>query len=516
MRTLLNPPVSVGRIILAAVACLALTVMGAAADAAPSERPGTSPVLQRALDARSGQAPEAGDVTLAMRDLALALPTLPDAEQDRARALLARPTDSNDPFSYGGLTPSGRCYEQFCLTWVTAGADAPSAVDSNGDGVPDWVDTTRSAVTQVLTAFERAGYRPPLPDAGPPSEGSTTQLDVYLVNLGDDGIYGYCVPDVDNFDAVTPGYCVLDNDFSSAEFGGTPLLTLGVTAAHELFHATQFAYDATEAPWFMESTATWMEDELVDDSNDNYQYLPYGPMGIPSMSLDDPDRLGFNVYGSWVFWRFLQEQLPRGGGPVAVRKTWELAGDGPGEPNLDGLRAVRSYVEDQGVDWASFFGVFEAANRLPGSFYEEGSSYPAAPAAGQVTLTPKHPAAKRTLEVNHLAAKTVLLRPVAAMRGKWSLRLSVKLPDRATDVRALVTVHSKGGGSKVLQVRLNAKGDGALKTNFRPRDIAAVAVTLVNGGTRYDCGLNTDWSCAGTSLDDGRKLTFTAKAVRSR
>ena len=42
----------------------------------------------------------------------------------------------------------------------------------------------------------------------------------------------------------------------------TPLENLEVTAAHELFHAVQFAYDYDEDAWFMEATATWAEDEV--------------------------------------------------------------------------------------------------------------------------------------------------------------------------------------------------------------------------------------------------------------
>ena len=67
-------------------------------------------------------------------------------------------------------------------------------------------------------------------------------------------------------------YCVVDNNFTAAQFfQGTyaPLENLQVTAAHEFFHAVQFAYDAVDDQWFMESTATWMEDEIYDDVNDN-------------------------------------------------------------------------------------------------------------------------------------------------------------------------------------------------------------------------------------------------------
>ncbi|MCH7733225.1 MAG: hypothetical protein IIB44_12085, partial [Candidatus Marinimicrobia bacterium] len=46
-----------------------------------------------------------------------------------------------------------------------------------------------------------------------------------------------------------------------------------VSVAHEFFHSIQFGYDGWEAVWLLEATATWMEDEVFDDVNDNYQYL---------------------------------------------------------------------------------------------------------------------------------------------------------------------------------------------------------------------------------------------------
>ena len=52
-----------------------------------------------------------------------------------------------------------------------------------------------------------------------------------------------------------------------------PINALRVTAAHEFFHAIQFAYDVKEDLWFMEGSATWVEDEVYDSINDNYQFL---------------------------------------------------------------------------------------------------------------------------------------------------------------------------------------------------------------------------------------------------
>ena len=46
-----------------------------------------------------------------------------------------------------------------------------------------------------------------------------------------------------------------------------------VTAAHEYYHAVQFAYDAFEDGWFMEATATCGGAELFDGVETTRNYL---------------------------------------------------------------------------------------------------------------------------------------------------------------------------------------------------------------------------------------------------
>jgi hypothetical protein len=69
---------------------------------------------------------------------------------------------------------------------------------------------------------------------------------------------------------------VLNRDYSA--FPGTPLAALQATAAHEFNHSLQFGYGAitgANSPddSFVEGGASWMEDEVFDSSNDNYNYL---------------------------------------------------------------------------------------------------------------------------------------------------------------------------------------------------------------------------------------------------
>ena len=46
---------------------------------------------------------------------------------------------------------------------------------------------------------------------------------------------------------------------SFEQVGTDPMVALRATAAHELFHLVQFAYDVREDPWLVEGTATWMD-----------------------------------------------------------------------------------------------------------------------------------------------------------------------------------------------------------------------------------------------------------------
>ena len=277
---------------LAATLTAALTlglalVVPAAAAADPTgrgdaQRPSVpvSAALGNARAAVTGQAEH--DTTLALTRLRLAYPSLSAGERAAADALLARPTDgAADPEQFGYTTAEATplCGATFCVHYVTTTADAPAAVDVDLDGVPDWVEATLAELEAVV-AFETGtlGYRHPATDG---VRGGNAQFDVYLSQIGDDGLYGFCAPEekVPGQRFVYSGYCVLDNDFTEFPLG--PLPSLQVTAAHEFFHAIQFDYDATEDRWFMEATATWVEEQYADAIDDNRQYLPYGQLGRP-------------------------------------------------------------------------------------------------------------------------------------------------------------------------------------------------------------------------------------------
>ena len=315
------------------------------------------------------------DATLALRDLFRALPSLDAGDRREARGILARPTDGPDDRQGDGyLVPAERkCRNHICLHWVTTTADAPPS--------QAWVDTTLAFMNKVWrTEVRTLGYRPPVSDR---RRGGNDKLDVYLKELGSRGLYGYCAPErrAPGEKWLASGYCVLDNDFAVVQYGAPPRDSLRVTAAHEFFHAVQFAYDYGEDPWLMEATATWMEERVADDVNDNRQYLPYGQLGSPGRPLDLFKQQGFNQYGNWVFFEYLSHRFGNG----VVRSIWTRAGAYPGSGHQYSTTAVKGVLRKHG-GFSSVYRSFAAANVFPGRTYDEGQKSSGAPATQRCRL----------------------------------------------------------------------------------------------------------------------------------
>ena len=204
-----------------------------------------------------------------------------------------------------------------------------------------------------------------------------------------------------------------------------------MTAAHEFFHAVQFAYDVVEDAWFMESTATWMEDEIYDDVNDNRFYLTHSALRVPEVPLDS--QSGAFLYGNWIWWRYLTERFPQEDGtglPTLVKDVWELADD----PGIYSVKAMAQAVFDRHRDLAHVFAEFGAANRMPvdpdSGIYEEGEAYKKSPLSASYDLTEtKQSIPTKSARLAHLTNTTVAFVPsdFYAENG-WSLKVDVDLP----------------------------------------------------------------------------------------
>ncbi|HWC32071.1 MAG TPA: MXAN_6640 family putative metalloprotease, partial [Actinomycetota bacterium] len=396
-----------------------------------------------AVRARFGavQRPGPRDATMILRDLALVLPQFRASERRAAEGLLARPEDgASDPYGDGYTVASHRqCGTNVCIHWVESTADAPPGADGDGATVPAWVNTTQAVVEDVWQQeVVDFGYRAPLSDSDTSGQGGTAddaKFDVYLANLGDDRLFGYCA--TDDPDAFTEGpyydvsaYCVLDNDY--AEFGLDPLDILGVTTAHEFFHAVQYAYDFTEDVWFLESLSTWIEDELAanatigidyDAVNDNVNYLAASPLTYPTVPLDRGPRIDPNDpfrYGGWIFWRFLADRLFAD--RTAVRDVLERADASAVAIDVGrdeySTQALARYLASRSRPFRLAFANFALVNRLR-LYADEGSeaAYPIPPLSAKYSIGRTAPSTRwRAPRLRHLASRDYAFKPSKSAR----------------------------------------------------------------------------------------------------
>ncbi|MCW2850446.1 MAG: hypothetical protein JWM84_110 [Nocardioides sp.] len=444
------------------------------------------------------------DATLALRDLFGARARLSGEDQRRADRLLARPTDgAADPYQNGYSVPSTRkCSRKICLHWVTSTADAPPSTA--------WAMKSLGMMNKVWKyEVGRLGYRKPRPDV---QHSSGPKFDVYLKELGDQFLYGYCAPEylVKGTRRVASGFCVLDNDFAQAQFGAPPITSLRVTAAHEFFHAIQFGYDFREDTWLLESTATWMEEQFADSANDNRRYLPYGQVAQPQVPLDLSQPNSSAQYGNWAFWEYLSRRYGRS----VVKKVWERAGAYRGAGRRDSTPALKAVLRSRG-GFAKVFGSYASANAIAGRSYPEGKVWPAARVTGTFALGRATRTARLSTRVDHMAAKHVVLRPDSSLKGrKWRLRVKVTAPRRAVGGRVYLIVKTTRGTWVKRPVALNRKGRGVTSFTFSRRTVRSAVLTLVNTSTRFRCRQNQPYTCSGTPRADNR--LFTVKATVRR
>ena len=365
---------------------------------------------------------------------------------------------------------------------------------------------------RVLTNFfsaKRANMTLGFPTHMSKLELSQAFLDVYLKDLGGQGIYGYCVPEKRVKNRTASGYCVLDNDFSQAQFpNAAPIDNLLVTAGHEFFHAIQFGYDYAEDRWMMESTATWMEERIATQVNDNRQYFQTSPIYAPYVPLDLFSQQYTFQYGSWVWWEYLSTKYGLG----IVKKAWDQAGSLKKDGGKNSIPALQKVLKKKG-GLTKNFATFAAGNLTPAANYPEGAEYPFPKFANGKVLG-KGKSKRFKARLFHLAASSYGYVPKNLDGKKWKLAVSVNGPVKRTSPAAVVVVHLKNGKRQVKLVKLNRNGDGHLKVTFNSKRVAIVSVTLVNASTRYKCNKGTTLACRGKSLDDKLRFTVTGRVTK--
>jgi hypothetical protein len=398
-----------------------------------------------------------------------------------------------------------------CVHWATRTRDAPPAVDKNRNGRPDQVDATIRTVRKVWRVeIDKLGYRAPKRDRGPKAgQGPNRGLDLYLVDVGAEGLYGYCVSDSPRRHRLTSqpkhrsahAYCVLDNDFEASQYlssiSGRPALK--VTVAHEFFHAVQSAYEAAKKErWLREGTAVWMEEAVFGDVNASYAFLPESPLQQPEVPLDAFQRNGDGEdfeYGAWVFWRFLSEYY---NAPNLIRDVWQEAAPRKGEDKT-ALEAVRAEVAHHRPDpsrchlycgrptFSQVLSEFSYWVRNYPQTYSEGGGFSTAlkgelpPSDAEFLLTDSaSPTIGGELPVDHLSSRQVRVLVDPSTLGNVALRVSVTMPHKAQP-DAFVEATSPDG-TATYPLDPDATGHAALELSH----VSDLSLVLVNASGHAD------------------------------
>jgi hypothetical protein len=435
------------------------------------------------------------DITMTLRDLYLARTKLQGEDRRAANEMLSRNrvyTDGEvDPVTVS--TPSKQCSTNFCVHYRKAPLKESATATQ--------VQTTLATLEHVRAVETKTlGYRIPVSDA--PAVATTDnpdkKFDVFLGDIAQEGLYGYCAPDgadTNTKDGRAPAFCVLDNDYARSQYGTAPVNALRVTAAHEFFHALQFAYDVDEDLWFMEGSATWVEDEVYDSINDNYQFLYDSPIRYPRRSADY--SVDMAPYGSFVFFKYAEERL---GSRDIVRQFWNYA-DAP--ENRYSLQAIRAVMAARNTNWSNLFTQFGSWNTLPVGSYSERAGYP----APVLTLNKRLSGAAtstgwKTVNLTHMSSSAIRIAPASSLSKHKKILIEIDGPNLSHGTNALIQRRYRNGKVTHSMIPLNASGNARLLRDFNRASITSMYLVVSNtstamtncggveatyGGPRYSC-----------------------------
>ncbi|RMF58870.1 MAG: T9SS C-terminal target domain-containing protein [Calditrichaeota bacterium] len=301
-------------------------------------------------------------------------------------------------------SPSGH----FVIHYNTSEYDSIPSYDRNGNGMPDFLEFAAFSLDRAWEVeIDSLGFQPPPDQNGNPRSTYSIYLAdpgrVYNVPPNTYGVTGWDptqdIPSLPGFNF--PSEIWINTDFSFlpdylyAHFlnGLTGLekravrdsLAIAVTAAHEFNHALQLGYriwiEQNDFPdlWFIESSATYMEEVVADAINDYYQYLPAFFSNTHRYLTEEASG---RIYGGVVFDIMLGERH----GKTITREVWEQITQ---EKALDALSTILqqkgSTLDGELRELATWM-FFTDDRYINGNFFPEGDQYPS-PAMQQISLS---------------------------------------------------------------------------------------------------------------------------------
>ena len=443
--------------------------------------------LREARALLDGRGVETGkELTPVLAELATHLKALPEDERREARRIMARPTVGQAQVgedAYASNTTEHRlCTAHFCVHWVTSpdpsDPDVPPLESTDGDSIPDFVQTMSQVFENVFAVENVAmNWREPTPDGA--RGGDFNKVDVYLKQLGDQGIFGYATPDPGQTANSQAAYLVMDDDFTPAEYPrySNPLPPMQVTAAHEYNHVLQFGYDVLQDAWMFESTAVWMEDKVYDDINDYVSYLgPWSQLTQVPLTAFNPgdltDPLNVKVYGDAVWSRWIDEHY----GQDTIRAAWEKSlSTSPPSFAPDAYDAALLQSATTFFDAFTRFAADTAEWRSAAGAFEEGTTWPDIQRASRTTLAPDGRGVEGRLD--HASFALLNVAPTADER----IKLIGSLPRGTRGAFALVGREGdETTGAPVVEMKRLATGGQTSVELLNPARFARITAVLIN------------------------------------
>ncbi|UCC80720.1 MAG: hypothetical protein JSW64_05015 [Candidatus Zixiibacteriota bacterium] len=276
--------------------------------------------------------------------------------------ILTRPVMQHSWDAPGGI---------FKIHYDTEGPNTVYNVDEDinpPDGIPDYVNRTSDYLNYAHSVYiSQLGFDPPPPDDDIDNDGL---YDIYLTEV-------VALTTRENLSNHYPGreaytsYIQLRYDLRTPHYPDDPLPFLKVCAAHEYFHAVEFAYRAYSSgptTWWFEACAGWAEEIVFDDINDVYYKLDYY---LPNLHKSLYQSQGFFIYGTWLYAQFLSDRF----GNQVIRKCWEKFASFDFAPDAIDL-TLDTYGADFNDEYSKhiLWNYFTGDNYQPG-FYEEAADF---------------------------------------------------------------------------------------------------------------------------------------------
>lgn len=403
----------------------------------------------------------------------------------------ARPVDGHGPNRNSYTVPEAKrspaCTRNFCVHWVAEGVDAPRLADVDADGLPDYVERVLAVAEQVHSVENgRLGWREPKSDGR--RGGRLGKTDIYLTDLGG-ALFGYAAPDRGQgkqghrLPRHLYGYLVLDNDYAPSEFPGTAQgPDLEVALAHEYNHILQFGYDAFQDPWFAESTAVWMEDQVYNGINDYLRYVRrWVHLSDTPLTTNSIKEYGSAVWNQWLARRY---------GQSIVRDAWARAVHT--RPGGFSVRAYESAIGAAGGsgfsrDFARF--CRDTAEWRIGAAFREGGLFPDVARQGALPL------GGRRL-VRFLDHTTCHLLRVPAGGGRAVVARVLAPRGIAAAVALVGRIGTERRGRAVARLRFKRRGGRLAVRLPDPGRFSRITAVVVNADARAG-GFSTrrlDWN----------------------